>query len=153
MIAINQKMETHIGKREVIEYLKSEAELLREKLRDVEQAMFTLEKLFVKGDEETHTAELLETKTAEIIPLRKSGRDTIPTKYDTDGTYAKKVLYLLNKEDELSTTQLVKLVLAHEPDLQEKLVKLNVGKAATRLLEEGRVTVEKVGNANFYRLK
>lgn len=91
---------------------------------------------------------------------KSKGKRPIPVTYDIDGTYANKVLYILNKEGDVSTRQITDFILEQEPHGKDgksekerfDLVNLNVGKACTRLLEKGLVEQEKHGNANIYRL-
>lgn len=158
MIAAIQTMETNIGKKEVMEVidsLKREKEILIDKLKSVELTISTLDRIYIHKN--TSTSDYEETSTshlAEIVPFKKSkSRSEIPTSYDRDGPYAKKILYILNKEDEMATRDLVNYIIQQEPELDKKLVKLNVGKAAIRLADEGKVIRDKQGNQNFFRLK
>jgi len=141
----------------IINFFDAEEERLRKELESVVMAKETMKKfLKLDPDEIKQVTEHLNVATKSLSRTSTKNKD-IPTEYNPEDRYKKKILYVLNALGESSTPEITDYIYEKEvkidPKISRKLIDLNVGKNAIRLHEEGKVLMEKVGNRNIFRLK
>lgn len=155
---------------EAIETLTKEEEELKLQIKALEMGKQALNRLMnentateqgVPPDRPRHSEGVVTESQRPIVkPIARSSKGgkkvVIPTAYNKDGSYKDKALYILNVLGEAFTTDVIDYILDQEPELDADLVKLNIGKALPRLVEQDIVILEKgtkAGNSNRYRLK